>query len=114
MGVTLKESDVRERLQAFLKSTVRLAVPATMGIGLALSACGSSSSEENSPDAGADVMPGQGGSGGVGGQVSLYGSSMPSRESGGNGGAGGQAGLYNPPLAPVESGAGSDPSRSSP
>ncbi|HEX7598853.1 MAG TPA: hypothetical protein VF518_11605 [Polyangia bacterium] len=45
----MKEKDIRDRIQTFLKNTVRhVVVPATMGIGLTLVGCGSS--ESDNPD----------------------------------------------------------------
>lgn len=92
----MKENEVRERVQAFLKNTVRLVVvPASMGIGLALIGC-SDSAEDTRQDAGADVvaMAGQSGQSGAGG-VSASGGAGGSS---GFGGAGGSATLYSAPI----------------
>ena len=51
----MKEKDVRERVEMFLRSTVRtLVVPASMGLGLTLIGCSGSSSESRA-DAAADT-----------------------------------------------------------
>jgi hypothetical protein len=90
----MKENDVRERVQAFLKNTVRLVVvPASMGIGLALIGCGDSAISTQ-PDSGPQMSSsaGKSGSGGVGGSASggVGGSSS-------TGGAGGSVTVYSAP-----------------
>jgi hypothetical protein len=97
----MKENDVRERVQAFLKNTVRLVVvPASMGIGLALIGC-SDSADDIRQDAGAEVasLAGQSGQSGAGGSSGGGGGSV----SGGSGGssssgAGGSVAVYAAPV----------------
>jgi hypothetical protein len=89
----MKETEVRERVQAFLRDTVRLVVvPASMGIGLALIGC-SDSADDTRQDAGADVvaMAGQSGQSGVG-NGSASGGAGGSGASGGAGGVSGSGG----------------------
>lgn len=103
----MKESDVRERVQAFLRNTVRfVVVPASMGIGLALIGCGSSDETPQDDNTGVAGLAGQSGEGGAGGssQGSVsWGSSSSSSVggssvSGGSDGVGGMATLYSAPV----------------
>ncbi len=102
----MREKDIRDRINAFLRTKLQnLVVPASMGIGLALGACDTSSLSAN-PDGSADasaIRPGSGGAGGgltgAGGTVYGIGGSYRPISGGAGGGAGGlygQAGFPNP------------------
>jgi len=94
----MKEKDVRDRINAFLRHSLQhLVVPASMGIGLALGACNTSGLTTNSDGSGdsSTLQPRSGGAGGglggSGGTLYGIGGSMP--PAGGAGGSGGAGGL---------------------
>ena len=87
----MREKDIRDHINAFFKNRLQtLLVPASMGIGLALGACTTSSLQSN-PDGGRDssaLQPSSGGAGGIPGAGGMtYGTG------GGFGGAGGGGGF---------------------
>jgi hypothetical protein len=72
----MKEKDIRERIQTFLKNTVRhVVVPASMGIGLALIGCGSSDSSQKPDDTKTSLSTST--STDTSGAVALYMAQMP-------------------------------------
>jgi hypothetical protein len=81
----MKEKDIRDHINAFLKSKLQsLVVPASMGIGIALGGCSSEGLVTNH-DGSADSSAL--GSGGAGGSVPLYGfAGFPAGGAGGSGG----------------------------
>jgi hypothetical protein len=96
----MKEKDVRDRINAFLRNRLQnLVVPASMGIGLALGACDASALKAN-PDSSADsssIQPRSGGAGGglTGNGGTMYGAGgFASPSSGGAGGGFGGAGGF--------------------
>ena len=85
----MKEKDIREHIQAFLKSTAQnFVVPASMGIGLALVGCDTSPLTGNS-DGSIDVTSLQPRTGGATGGNSGAGGTLYGIPTGGNPGTGG-------------------------
>ena len=90
----MTEKDIRDHINAFLRSKLAgILLPASMGIGLALSACGSSESDTNPDGSGDARVGGGGGAGGMAGMPGGYGGVYAAFGGSNSGGAGGMAGM---------------------
>jgi hypothetical protein len=87
----MTERDIRDHINAFLRTKLQtLLVPASMGLGLALGGCDSSSLHSNPDGSGntAPLHPGSGGAGGAGGTAGTTGTGgIPYGTGGGSGGS---------------------------
>jgi hypothetical protein len=99
----MKEKDIRDRINAFLRTRMQnLVVPASMGLGLALSGCGGTPMDAHPGAGGAPTsFPSSGGIAGAAGGIYGY----PASGAGGSAGtasggiAGGAGGIYGFPAS---------------